>query len=259
MSRYLLLIWMGVMVHLNVRAQDAPMEDSVIVNSQTMQDSEYYDEKEFYVADTVIRLRKIFIPADSPIAWRARKEFQYIHTIDSLLRKSQEVKKPKQTRRNRSGDSFMNRLLGGGFLKYFLWTLAILFLVIIIYQLSKSGGLFVAGRKNTQVAEIEDEAELVLHHNFDQLISNAVKNEDYRLATRYHFLKILQQLRDKNHIAFEPDKTNSRYVREVPAAMQSAFSTLVLQYEYVWYGHFDIQQQQFQQLEKGFQQFSQKI
>lgn len=258
MSRYLLLIYGIVLGYLPVSAQQNDIEDSVLVNTQTMQDAEY-DDEELVVPDTIVKVREIILSPDSAIQWRARKEFQYIHTIDSILRKSQEVKKTPSRRTSGSNSSFMNRILGGGFIKYLLWTLAILFLLIIVYQLSKSGKLFTGSKRNVQVAEQADEEEMLLHHNFDDLIRNAIKEEDYRLATRYHFLKVLQQLRDKNHIAFEPDKTNSRYVREVPAALQSAFSTLVLQYEYVWYGHFDIGSEQFQQLEKGFQQFYQKI
>jgi hypothetical protein len=257
MSKYLLLIYGIVLGYLPVSAQQSGIEDSVLVNSQTMQDAEY-DDEEIVVPDTIVKVREIILSPDSALQWRTRKEFQYIHTIDSILRKSQEVKKTP-TRRTNSSGSFMNRVLGGGFIKFLLWSLAILFLLIIIYQLSKSGKLFTGSKRNVQVSEQADEEELLLHHNFDDLISSAIKNEDYRLATRYHFLKVLQQLRDKNHIAFEPDKTNSRYVREVPAALQPAFSTLVLQYEYVWYGHFDIGMEQFQQLEKGFQHFYQKI
>lgn len=209
--------------------------------------------------DTVVNVREISISPDSANAWRSRKEFQYIHTLDSLLRRSQEQDKPQTIKRTGGGGGFMNRALGGGVLKTVLWTLALVFVIMIIYKLSTSGRIFSGSKKNIQVSEAPDEEELILQHNFDELISGAVKKEDYRLATRYQFLKVLQQLREKNHIAYEPDKTNSRYLREMPVNLQSSFSSLVLQYEFTWYGHYDIKRTHYSELEKDFRSFAQKI
>ncbi len=209
--------------------------------------------------DTMVTVRAITISMDSVQAWKNRTEFQYIHTLDSLLRRSQQAEKITPVKRTGGGGSLFNKILGGGFLSFILWTLAILFVLVIVYQLSRSGRIFSGSRKESTVSESPDEEELILHSNFDELISGAVKKEDYRLATRYQFLKLLQQLREKNHIAYEPDKTNSRYLREIPLALQPAFSALVLQYEFAWYGHYDIREGHYHSLEKDFRSFAQKI
>lgn len=239
----------------NLFAQEATM-DTVV--TQVFQEDEVVMEEEYGpVADTVLRLRNISIDRDSIYSLKNKKEFRYVKNLDSLLKASQQ-KEPAQPKKI-SGNSFSNRLLGGSFIKALLWILAIFFIGIIIYQLLKSNGLF--QRKSTSLVteNIENETELLLHHDFDQLIHQACKLGDYRMAVRYLFLRTLQQLRDKNQINYEPDKTNSRYVYELPEQWRNDFSRLIFQYEYVWYGHFDIQKEQYSQVEKAFSNFSQKI
>lgn len=255
MIKPLIILWILLLAGSGLNAQE-PIEDSVTSITQIITDGEQYEEVVEPV-DTVVTVREIVISPDSVLAWKRRPEFKYIHSLDSILKISQQQKVKPQKRS--SGSSASNQFLGGGFLKFLLWTLALVFVMFIVYQLSKSGRLFTAGRRDVQVLETPDEEALLLHHDFDELISAAKRKDDYRLATRYYFLKLLQQLRDKNLIVFEPDKTNSRYLRELPMNMQKAFSGIVLKYEFVWYGHYDIGWERFSGMEKEFKNFSQSI
>ena len=177
--------------------------------------------------------------------------------LDSLLKASQEISAPEPPSQPRSG--FMNRLLGGAIIKIILWTLAIAFVGIIIFQLLKTNGLFQrkSASRVSHTEEIQDELQLL--NNFDELIKQAYLQGDYRLAVRYNFLKVLQQLRDKEYINYEPDKTNSRYVYELPINFRNDFSKLIFQYEYVWYGFFDLTQEQYDNIQGGFSSFYQKV
>ena len=231
-------------------------EDSISATTHIIRDEEVIEEVVVPV-DTILKVRELVISPDSATAWKNRSEFEYIHSLDSLLQASQQTKS-KPAKRG-SDNSASSEFLGGGFIKFFLWTLALLFVIFIIYQLSTTGRLFTTAKRDPQVIETPDEAELLLQHNFDSLIASAIANQDYRLATRYHFLKLLQQLRDKNYIAYEPDKTNSRYVRELPPAIQQAFSNIVLKYEFIWYGHYDIAMEQFRAMEDDVKTLSQKL
>ena len=51
--------------------------------------------------------------------------------------------------------------------------------------------------------------------NFDQLIEAALKDNNYRLATRYLYLKSLQILTNTAVIEWHYDKTNSDYINEI--------------------------------------------
>jgi hypothetical protein len=254
------LIFTGLFFLACITAGAQVTEDSLVEPTDLIEE---VVSEEVAPPDTVLRVHPIPINSDSAREWKKRKEFSYVGKLDSMLRKVQSSgatqAAPRKTRRTSPSNSFSNRLLGGSGIKFFLWTLAIIFLIIIVFQLTKTGRIFTSGKKEAGVTEVPDEETLLLHHNFNELIQNAVNAEDYRLATRYHFLKILQQLRDKNHIMYEPGKTNSRYLREIPAQYQSAFANLVLQYEFVWYGHYDLSPVQYTSLEKIFHIFSDKI
>lgn len=242
----------------NAYSQDTVGARVIQAPIEEINDSDYYEEIKEAPVDTNLFARYINLPDDSIRNWKNRKEYAYTKNLDSLLKASQEVQQVPQTRAPRSG-SFMNQLLGGSIIKIILWTLAILFVGIIVYQLLKRNGLFQSSYKSKVAEKPAEEEELSLQNDFDPLIDQAFKQGDYRMAVRYHFLKTLQQLRDKNQINYEPDKTNSRYVYEIPVNWRNDFSQLILQYEYVWYGHFDINREQYEQVQKRFHSFLQKV
>lgn len=264
-NRIIILLCFALCCSFSLHAQDTYSQDSAVQVIEApvveeVRDSDYYQEIKEEPVDTSLFARYINLPDDSIRNWKNKKEYAYTKNLDSLLKASQEehAEEAPRIRTPRSG-SFMNQLLGGSAIKIILWTLAILFVGIIVYQLLKSNGLFQSSYKSKVSEKPAEEEELSLQNDFDPLIDQAFKQGDYRMAVRYHFLKTLQQLRDKNQINYEPDKTNSRYVYEIPVNWRNDFSQLILQYEYVWYGHFDISKEQYAQVQKGFQSFLQKV
>lgn len=253
------LFFIGLVALVQAQDNNAYATDSVVETITVSPPEEYYEDEELYQpADTVLKLYEMSIAMDSLEGLKRKKEFAYIKNIDSLLKASQE-KQPKLKQQVRTSDSFMTRLLGGPVIKMILWTLAIFFVGIIIYQLLKNQGLFKRS-SSSKVAEKPTEEDLVLlNDDFGKLSQHAQAIGDYRMAVRYHFLEILQQLKEQNHINYEPDKTNGRYVYELPLNWRNDFSKLIFQYEYVWYGHFDINKEQYEQVRKGFHSFLQKI
>ena len=64
-------------------------------------------------------------------------------------------------------------------------------------------------------------------------------SENYRLAIRYHFLYILQQLSRKELVIYYSSKTDEEYVNEIKdPRLQSRFKRLNRIYDFVWYGNF---------------------
>jgi len=77
--------------------------------------------------------------------------------------------------------------------------------------------------------------------NFETLIEDALNQKNYRLATRYLYLKSLKLLTNKNIIEWHFDKTNSEYLNEIKNEnSKSAFKRISYIYDYVWYGEFPI-------------------
>jgi uncharacterized membrane protein YuzA (DUF378 family) len=89
--------------------------------------------------------------------------------------------------------------------------------------------------------------------NFEDLIDNAIKEQNYRLATRYLYLKSLKILTNKNSIEWHYDKTNSDYLNEIKDQnTKSVFKRISYIYEYVWYGEFPIDEDSFQEHQIDF-------
>jgi hypothetical protein len=95
---------------------------------------------------------------------------------------------------------------------------------------------------------------------FDEEIENAVAKHNYRLAVRLLYLKCLKQLSDAGLIEWQIDKTNSAYINELNNAEQrTAFKTLTLQFEYVWYGEFLIDAPVYSNINSSFRAFNQRV
>ena len=77
--------------------------------------------------------------------------------------------------------------------------------------------------------------------NFETLIDDALKEKNYRLATRYLYLKSLKTLTNKQIIEWHYDKTNSEYLTEIKDENSKfVYKRISYIYDYVWYGEFPI-------------------
>ena len=92
------------------------------------------------------------------------------------------------------------------------------------------------------------------------LIQEAEQQQQFRLAVRWQFLKILKELEIAGMIRWHPHKTNRAYLSELgDAAIQHDFSEIIAIYEYAWYGHFDVEANQYQRVSAQFSHFRNEI
>jgi hypothetical protein len=129
-----------------------------------------------------------------------------------------------------------------------------------LYRIFLKNSLFAFNKnKSAEIAE-DDFISLNELSQYDSLISEAEKKNDFNLATRYLFLKAIKALSDKDLIRFLPDKTNHEYVKEMERhSLAGEFSSLTRSYEYVWYGKFLIDKNQYEVLKEQFIQFIKKV
>ena len=96
--------------------------------------------------------------------------------------------------------------------------------------------------------------------NLDELSYQAAQQKNYRLAVRYHYLKVLKQLNDKGYIEWRTGKTNRTYATELSKGnFYRVFIMLTLQFEYIWYGEFNIDLVAFEKVKAGFITFEKEI
>jgi hypothetical protein len=96
-------------------------------------------------------------------------------------------------------------------------------------------------KRNREIVHITNEEALLNSKDLPKLIQLAIEEQNYRLAIRYQYVLLLQQLSNKEMIVWEQQKTNEDYIREVqPKNIQIAFEEITRFYDFVWYGNFEI-------------------
>lgn len=161
-------------------------------------------------------------------------------------------------------EKFLNRLFGdlqsSGFWAKFLQLLPY---IILMMSLGLMLFLFIKLNPATSVLSPSKKAQLILKEeediisskNIRELIDSAVKKEDYRLAVRYHFLYILQQLTEKGIIIYNSSKTDEDYINEISREdHKEHFKKLSRIYDFIWYGHFDPDLKLYQKIKLAFQE-----
>lgn len=188
---------------------------------------------------------------DSVQAIATDKGFYYKSYMDSLLRASQAKPPKKPLSIDLRGFDFFNSIFGVIF-----WIIAIGLFGYLVYKLFLSNSSFLSRNRKNVAADISVATEEITSDPEAQL-RNAIRKGNYRLAIRYLYLQTLSRLSEKNFIEISTNKTNFEYVMEVSKhRFANEFAALTLQYEYVWYGEYPVDENLFEQIEGGFSQFN---
>jgi hypothetical protein len=113
-------------------------------------------------------------------------------------------------------------------------------------------------KKRAQAIEVHDEelAEDLRELNFDQLLAQAKAQGNYRRGVRLLYLETLKMLGEKHLIQFARHKTNYEYLLSLQGhPLYDDFERLTLQFDYVWYGNFDIDKAGFAKMTETFRHF----
>lgn len=216
------------------------------------------------LTDTSLYYNQLTVSPDSVAAWKNLKGFAYVKNLDSLLKAQKNAPKQKERQTDYtapSGGGWLNAALSSQGLQVFLWTMAALFILFILYKLFLTEGVFsrkTNSSKNT--AEAVEEEVITSESDFDSLIKQALQQNNYRLAVRYQYLKTLHKLADRKLLQLAADKTNYQYVREISNLnYQNDFAALTLNYEYVWYGEFEIDEPIYRSMNEKFNQLNTRL
>ncbi len=269
MTRYLfflssVLFW-GSLLSANAQVVDTIMVmDSVTIGVESEKDGVGAYEEDYsnddYGDDEIRSVKKggltepivRYFPADSIQSLRKQKDYLYMAKLDSLLRHYKEEVPEQEALPSVS-------LFDGTIIRFILWTIALLAVLYLLFQVFAGKQNLFARNKKLQTASQAEEVSNLPALSPIQLAQQAAAAGDYRKAVRYQFLYILQLLAERKKIILLPQKTNEQYLAELKdAEQQQQFSKLILQYEYIWYGHFALNQSQYQTIEDGFRNFTSK-
>ena len=107
---------------------------------------------------------------------------------------------------------------------------------------------------------LSEEEEIIRTSDISELIRKAVAEENYRLAIRYSFLLVLQQLTRKELIRYEFAKTDQDYLGEIAQKpLQQQFKQLIRIYDFIWYGNFEASREQYLRSKREFEKMQELI
>lgn len=131
----------------------------------------------------------------------------------------------------------------------------LLIAIILRVQNVRLRSLF--SRRKLNEDEIHIYSEDVNDMNFESLISTSIKSQNYRLATRFLYLKNLKDLSDKLIISWNPNKTNYSYQYEIAnILLKQKFVESTRIFDFVWYGEFILDAKSFEEAHNFFKELN---
>jgi hypothetical protein len=125
-------------------------------------------------------------------------------------------------------------------------------LIVIIYLATKDIKIKSRNKDATTIMALDDIVD-IQKVDFQSLLAEALRMEDYRRAVRIHFLMMLQNLQNKELILWRPNKTNRTYARELAQSMYSKdFNQLSSIFELALYGNAEVRFDSYQRIEAKF-------
>ncbi|WAC41506.1 DUF4129 domain-containing protein [Pedobacter sp. SL55] len=192
--------------------------------------------------------------------YKSQKEFQYgdeepknLSWWDRLWRAFWKwIDRLFGERETTSGPSIWPKVL-----KYVTIGICIGLIIFAVFKLVGVNFKWFTGRSKTVDVPYDEHLENIHEISFEDEIANTLQNGNYRLAVRLLYLQTLKHLSDREIIDWLPNKTNLEYVKEMQGQNgQDTFASLTYQFEYIWYGDFQIDKLAFGQIQQSFQQFN---
>ncbi|WP_291913243.1 hypothetical protein [Chitinophaga sp. CB10] len=146
----------------------------------------------------------------------------------------------------------------------FRWVIigiVLLLLGYLIYRYMRRNGLSFF-RKPALVGAVVTPEETEVHSaaEYQQKIDAAVAAGNIREAIRWWYLFTLFLLAETGLIKPSKEKTNKDYLRTLRnTPLYKPFSVLTMDYEYTWYGGFNIAATDFERIQQQFHEFKQQI
>lgn len=146
---------------------------------------------------------------------------------------------------------------------FVMYTIIGLCLLLIVYTLYKRG-LFMKYDQNKSNESAVNHFDYIennlLEINLEEMITQAITAKEYRLAIRYYHYLNTQNLAKKGYFIWDPKKTNVQFITLIKQRnIQQLFQENTRIFNQVWFGNFELEEQQFKIYEKNFQQLNEAL
>jgi hypothetical protein len=234
---------------MNETPQAPPQQETETTETDGGKKEKYFlDKLQFTQSPDSFQLRKL--PDSLLKKMKAEKDYWYANAA---------IKKGK----SKDKDASYTPLGQRSWFQGLLWVVIIGgFAAFVIWYLAGSNvGLFRKKARiinNTEQDEVETEDIFAI--NYQKEIDKAVKQDNYRLAVRLMFLRLLKNLSEKNIIQYKQGKTNMDYLLQLhPTRYYKDFFRITRNYEYSWYGQFEVNEQAYHIIRNDFDNFDKQL
>jgi hypothetical protein len=139
----------------------------------------------------------------------------------------------------------------------FLYILIALVLLFIIYFLVGNKYLSKENYKKETGKNEESWANIETFTEWDKAVVEAEQRGDYRLATHILFLETIAHLKSKGYINYKVNSTNHDLIKQIgDQHLRTNFKKICFNYEFVWFGKYELNQEQYHQLKYSFKQYN---
>jgi len=133
-------------------------------------------------------------------------------------------------------------------------------LMLIRYLLFRNFSWQLWKKEPRTVGQVEDDTIGESEEDIRRQIRTALDGGNYRLAVRFYYIYLLRRLDENGLIRYNPEKTNSEYVREISSpGYKKDFADLSRAYDYIWYGEVRLADDDYRSLIHRFDHVLQSI
>ena len=227
--------------------------------AQEVQDTVTAPPVEEYVEDEEEDYPQATLTADTPVlrhvptplvdSLKKSKVFEYANDPEYWIK--------EETKTKPGFWDFVGRVLGNTAFRWFIYILLGSVLLWALYKIIISNNLFLFSARNKKIKDESVEEEIHLEEaTLDERIAKLIAERNYRPAIRYLYIKVLQHLNEKGLISYHAQATNYDYIRQMSNhKLAQEFRFLTQVYEYVWYGEFNLTDEQFTIAHNRFSHF----
>lgn len=192
------------------------------------------------------------VPKQQVDSLKAEDDFWYANRVP-------ERKKPPVAER----EDRQRTLFQQAWFRDLLWVMVLgSFIAVVLWYLYSSRIFLFRKKAKTLFHEEGEEAspDDIFSLPYDTEIGNAEKSENFRLAVRLRYLQTLKDLSEKGRIDYKYGRTNNDYVQQLQSSpLYRDFFRLTRNFEYTWYGQFDLSAAAYEMMRNDFSSFQNRL
>ena len=222
---------------------ESPLEEYSPIEPEPAKNTvEYFDPK--YLYPFMDSVQKRALPDSAAKKMQQDEDFWYANYAFEK-EKEKELKQKTSITEQTWFKTLMWFIIIGGFA-----------VALMLYLSDSNIGLFRKKVREFSDEKQEEETDNIFEINYKVRIDKAVKDANYRLATRLMFLQMLKTMAGKKLIHYKQDHTNFDYLVQLRNTTHyNDFFRITRDYEYTWYGNFPVNEKEWNVIKTDFEKF----